>query len=66
MNLWRFLLGRPKPPEQTTRAEPFRCGTPYLQSGGIVLVSTDNVVTILRGERNGKSGPAQDHAKADR
>jgi hypothetical protein len=29
----------------------FRCATPHLRNGGIVLLHTDNVVEIVRGDR---------------
>jgi hypothetical protein len=43
------MFARPKA-QQRIDARAFRCGTPHLQSGGIVLLHTDNLVEILRGE----------------
>ncbi len=31
------------------QSKPFRCGTPHLQSGGMVFLYTGNVVEIIRG-----------------
>jgi len=45
------LQSRMRSVEAPKGDRPFRCATPYLQSGGIVLLHTDNVVTIIRGDK---------------
>lgn len=56
MNIWRYLFSRPKQPVDPNE-RLFRCGTPHLQSGGIVLLHTGNVVEILRGYPAPKDDP---------
>jgi hypothetical protein len=47
MKFWRTLFARPKS-LQPVDARPLRCATPHLQSGGIVLLYTGNLVEIWR------------------
>jgi hypothetical protein len=52
MKLFGWFKKRPakvQPP--MADREPFRCGTPHLQMGGIILAQTGNVVEIIRGEK---------------
>ena len=52
MNLWRYLFAQPVPEQPDTNERPFHCGTLAVHNGGVLLLHTDNVVTILREERD--------------
>jgi hypothetical protein len=64
MKLWDRLLAEFRhkksalpvaKPTRSPPAEPFRCGTPYLRQGGVIIARTENVSMIIRDTRRSAS-----------